>query len=282
MKTNKYLSLLLIITITGFLQLSAQNEINFERIDVVNDPASNVIFSEIKVEDIDGDGDMDIVSASQNDNKVVWYENTDGLGSFGPEQIISDVATSANSIFVVDIDGDNDMDVLFSGAFTAWFENIDGLGSYSAPQILGTTDATSIHADDIDGDGFIDIITAETNVKWYRNTDGLGTFTENVLTNEFNICASNFPICLQPFLMRDVYTGDIDNDGDIDILAGGDNTYFDGSIPGANDLDYLFWYENTDGNGTFNYHEASIYLNNIRDVRLYDADGDSALVIVNK
>ena len=28
--------------------------------------------------DLDGDGDMDLASASIGDNKIAWYENTDG------------------------------------------------------------------------------------------------------------------------------------------------------------------------------------------------------------
>jgi len=28
--------------------------------------------------DIDGDGDMDVLSASYSDDKIAWYENTDG------------------------------------------------------------------------------------------------------------------------------------------------------------------------------------------------------------
>ena len=31
--------------------------------------------------DVDGDGDMDVLSASKNDNKIAWYEN-DGSESF--------------------------------------------------------------------------------------------------------------------------------------------------------------------------------------------------------
>ena len=38
--------------------------------------------------DLDGDDDMDVLSASHGDNKIAWYENIDGLGNFGDQQII--------------------------------------------------------------------------------------------------------------------------------------------------------------------------------------------------
>ena len=28
--------------------------------------------------DLDGDGDLDVLSASSSDDKIAWYENTDG------------------------------------------------------------------------------------------------------------------------------------------------------------------------------------------------------------
>ncbi len=38
--------------------------------------------------DLDGDGDVDVLSASAGDNKIAWYEN-DGAGNFGAKQIIT-------------------------------------------------------------------------------------------------------------------------------------------------------------------------------------------------
>ena len=42
--------------------------------------------------DIDGDGDNDVLSASVLDDKIAWYENTDGIGTFGEQQIITIIA----------------------------------------------------------------------------------------------------------------------------------------------------------------------------------------------
>jgi hypothetical protein len=64
------------------------------------------------VADMDGDGDQDVLSASYNDDKVAWYENKDGLGSYGPQQVISNIADGARSVYAADLDNDGDMDVI--------------------------------------------------------------------------------------------------------------------------------------------------------------------------
>jgi len=49
--------------------------------------------------DLDGDNDPDVLSASSGDNKVAWYENTDGLGTFSAEKLISNIASGASSVY---------------------------------------------------------------------------------------------------------------------------------------------------------------------------------------
>ena len=84
--------------------------------------------------DIDADGDADIVSASSHDDRIAWYENLDGQGSFGPQRTITTDANGAQSVQVADIDGDGDTDILSASFFDntiAWYENTDGAGSFS-------------------------------------------------------------------------------------------------------------------------------------------------------
>ncbi|MFQ5791416.1 MAG: hypothetical protein ACE5JI_13170, partial [Acidobacteriota bacterium] len=44
--------------------------------------------------DVDGDGDLDALSASRDDNKIAWYENTAGDGSAWTLHTISTSAVS--------------------------------------------------------------------------------------------------------------------------------------------------------------------------------------------
>ncbi len=74
--------------------------------------------SSVYAADLDGDDDLDVLSASLDDKKIAWYENTDGKGSFGLQQVIvsyEDFAVyedAAQSVYAGDLDGDGDLDVL--------------------------------------------------------------------------------------------------------------------------------------------------------------------------
>ncbi|MBV1923087.1 MAG: VCBS repeat-containing protein, partial [Flavobacteriaceae bacterium] len=84
------------------------------------------IVSSIYVVDADNDGDFDILSSSEFDNKIAWYENENGDGSFGTQQLISTDVDVATYVYAEDLDGDGDKDVLsasISDNKIAWYEN---------------------------------------------------------------------------------------------------------------------------------------------------------------
>ncbi len=197
--------------------------------------ANNANFVDVFTGDIDGDGDIDVLSASRNDDTLAWYENSDGLGSFGMQQIISSNADDARAIYATDIDRDGDIDVISASSSDekiAWYENTDGLGAFGPEQIISTNadGAFATFAVDFDSDGDIDVLSAsfeDHTLAWYENTDGLGMFgPEQVITTNVILSQSVFAI-------------DIDGDSDYDVLSA---SYFD---------DKIAWYENIDGQGTF-------------------------------
>ena len=63
--------------------------------------------------DVDGDGDMDVLSAERTRGKFEWYEN-DGSGNFGSQQVITTQAEGEARVYAADMDGDGDLDVLSS------------------------------------------------------------------------------------------------------------------------------------------------------------------------
>jgi hypothetical protein len=77
--------------------------------------------------DIDGDGNMDVLSASAVDDTIAWYENS--RQSSNPtftKRIITDTTDYATFVYAADIDGDGDLDVLSASRFDktiAWYEN---------------------------------------------------------------------------------------------------------------------------------------------------------------
>ncbi|HJL85456.1 MAG TPA: VCBS repeat-containing protein, partial [Candidatus Marinimicrobia bacterium] len=129
------------------------------------------------VADMDNDGDLDIVSASGNDNTIAWYEND---GAADPSWTAADIATSANgakSVFAADMDNDGDMDIVSASAnddAIAWYEN-DGAAdpSWTAADIATDADnAHSVFVADMDNDGDMDIVSASYNddaIAWYEN-----------------------------------------------------------------------------------------------------------------
>ncbi|MBK9462848.1 MAG: VCBS repeat-containing protein [Sphingobacteriales bacterium] len=63
--------------------------------------------------DLDNDGNIDVLSASEEDNKIAWYKNN-GNGGFGNQQIITTDANKAMYVYAADLDNDDDIDVLSS------------------------------------------------------------------------------------------------------------------------------------------------------------------------
>ena len=98
--------------------------------------------------DLDGDGDLDVISRSSDDDKIAWYENIDGLGTFGPQRVIAQDLDIPGTPFAADLDGDGDLDLLrriiehtYGVDTIGWYENTDGLGTFGPLRVV-TTEAS--------------------------------------------------------------------------------------------------------------------------------------------
>ena len=207
--------------------------------------------------DVDGDGDMDVLSAS-GDDKIAWYEN-DGSESF-TEHVISRKAKGAFSVHAADVDGDGDMDVLSASRDDdkiAWYEN-DGSESFTEHAISTSANgAESVYKADVDGDGDMDVLSASSGddkIAWYEN-DGSESFTEHAISTSANGAKS-------------VYAVDVDADGDMDVLSA------------SRDDDKIAWYEN-DGSESFTEHVISTSADGAKSVYAVDVDGDGDMDVLS-
>lgn len=214
--------------------------------------------------DLDGDGDVDILSASANDDRVAWYPNLDGLGTFGVQRIITTAVDEAESVHAADIDGDGDLDALSASSSdgkVAWYSNQGGNPPLFGPQqlIASTPGAGIVSTADMDGDGDPDVLSAAagTNaVIWNENLGG-GVFGPPLPTHPAGDPAG--PYC----------TADVDADGDLDIV-----------IVAAPDA--VTWYENTNGLGAFGPRQIiSTSALDPSAVTAADIDGDGDLDLLS-
>ncbi len=208
-------------------------------------------------EDVDLDGDMDIIATSFVDNKILWWENLNEGISWQSHSISSNLDGAFGAVCAdVDNDGDNDILGAAMGAdMVIWWENLDGIGtSWDEHMIDDNLDgAKSVAVVDMDEDGLIDVVASaksDDQVVWYRNNGSGVSWTKHIIVSDFDCAMSVYPF-------------DFDNDGDWDVLSA---AKLDGAVR---------WFENTNGSGTtWTEHSVGEDLYYARGACAGDIDGD--------
>ncbi len=185
------------------------------------------------VADIDDDGDLDIVFASEQQNKIGWFENVGRGGSF-TEHIVATDMLHAKSVYADDIDWDGDVDILATASesgVVALYENRRGSPVNFAAYVLngGAKGAHSVTAADMDNDGDWDVLSAsrdDNRVLLYPN---LTSHRTALFDRQTQYVVSTYR---EPRMAAGV---DLDNDGDQDIVSIADQVVAwhrnDGGLP---------------------------------------------------
>lgn len=190
--------------------------------------------------DVDGDGDLDVIASCIGPDRL--YLN-DGSGTFTDATASQMPAawTVSTSVAAGDIDGDGDVDLVFGatgygyGATNHVYVN-DGTGTFTdgtSGRIPADQDWTSeLVLGDVDGDGDLDLVVARKYPHFTYGyigepnglllNDGTGTFVDG---------SSQLPLVADA--TNGVALGDVDGDGDLDVLFanGFNHSQFPGQGP---------------------------------------------------
>ncbi|TDN87142.1 VCBS repeat protein, partial [Salegentibacter sp. 24] len=245
--------------------------------EVPNTAFEGVEYGSVAFADGDGDGDQDVLITGLDNtyNSLSKLYKNDGYGNYTEDINNSFAGVQYSSIGFADIDGDNDQDVIITGAGNSYnpvvklYVNI-GAGNYVEPTGMFFTGVqnSSIAFADIDGNGDQDVlITGHDNTyngiaKLYKN-DGSGNFSK--ITGTPFMGVQNGAIAF----------ADVDKDDDQDVLiTGADNTY--NGIAKLYKNDGSGSYSESTGTSLAGVQNGSIAFGDV------DADGDPDVLITGR
>ena len=228
--------------------------------------------------DLDGDGDLDLVtgSGSTEDNELIAWTN-DGT-PFAGTWSANDVGASSddvNAVALGDLDNDGDLDLITGSGSTedneliAWAN--DGTpfaGTWAANDVgASSDDVNSLALGDLDNDGDLDLVSGsgstEDNelIAWTNDgTPFVGTWSAN------DVGASLDDV-------NSVTIGDVDIDGDLDIVSGSGS---------GEDMEVIFWAnDKTPFVGTWTATDVGASTDSVADVSLGDLDDDGDLDFIS-
>lgn len=235
-------------------------------------PTRNEDSEDIALADFDRDGDLDVVFCSEDTFANEYYLN-DGQGRFSAAPGALPSNLQSNAVIAGDLDRDGDVDLVLSSNTTP--EKVllnDGAGRFAdatAAWMPAVVDVTQdLKLVDVDGDADLDLVAG-------NEPPGRNRLYLNDGTRFLDESAARLPLRARREETRKVAFGDIDGDGDADLVFG--NVDFQDPSQAGNRVLV------NDGSGRF-ADESEARLPPARsatlDVILEDIDGDADLDLI--
>ncbi|MFN0150983.1 MAG: FG-GAP-like repeat-containing protein [bacterium] len=228
---------------------------------------TNLLAYNIHGADFDGDADMDLSVGNLQGNQILIAKNDDGAFPVFTT-LLADSSPRNMEFYDFDRDGDRDLAAVNANGKVSVFKNLGG-GLFGPDATYGVgLRSLSLNVNDLNGDGWLDIAVSNVqggSISLLFNR-GDGTFGDDSL-----VVVDSINVGPGKNTLFDVYGGDLDGDGDIDLAT-------------ANWFTGKFFVLANDGAGRFDIAFVSdsvgVGLQNIVGADP-DQDGDLDLVITN-
>lgn len=205
---------------------------DFQLSQTLNNSINNSGFNSVACGDIDNDGDKDLAFTSNlgtNARDVFVYRNN-GAATFSEvdDTSLSLPPTSGGdqriprSIHIADMDRDGQADLIVGNNTDNTFHIFKNSGSFAfdnAVEITAENEPTGIlDVADFNNDGYLDVVSlafrvGNSSIHFFKNTSSINNFTFELQESVTNGGQNS-----------DIVSGDLDNDGLVDIVVASRNT----------------------------------------------------------
>ncbi len=163
--------------------------------------------------DVDGDGDLDILIASEFRPNILLLNDGSARFTDGSDRL-PQVRRDSEDVAFADFDRDGDVDAVVvteDDQINEYYRNLgDGRFADVGDDLPVTGTTNGVTAGDVDGDGDMDLVLANNGQNDLILNDGKGGFVDGT--------AERLPV--RTDVTQDVSLGDVDGDGDLDLLFG--------------------------------------------------------------
>ncbi len=180
-----------------------------------NLPGDHDATKKVLLGDVDGDGDLDLVTINFGQNQLLLNDGK-GKFTFGTKGRVPSMWAYSVTGYMADLDGDKDPDLLVETRSKGihFFQN-DGKGGFkdaTAGRVPGSP-GFMVRTADVDRDGDLDFMVVENSWLYLFRNDGKGMFTKTSTIVRFSRSVCNYGL------------DDVDGDGDPDVWEASSNLW---------------------------------------------------------